>query len=60
MPATPETVALYIASRAEAGPAGDDGRRAAPLKVATLERRMAAISQAHKLAGVESPALPVP
>ena len=57
MPATPETVALYIASRAEAGPDGDDGRPTAPLKVATLERRMAAISQAHKLGGVESPAL---
>ena len=57
MPATPETVALYIASRAEAGPEGADGRPTAPLKVATLERRMAAISQAHKLAGVESPAL---
>ena len=57
MPAVPETVALYIASRAEAGPDGDDGRPTAPLKVATLERRMAAISQAHKLAGVESPAL---
>ena len=56
MPASPETVALYIASRAEAGP-DDDGRPTAPLKVATLERRMAAISQAHKLAGVESPAL---
>ena len=57
MPAAPETVSLYIASRAEAGPDGDDGRPTAPLKVATLERRMAAISQAHKLAGVESPAL---
>lgn len=57
MPAAPETVSLYIASRAEAGPAGGDGRPTAPLKVATLERRLAAISQAHKLAGVESPAL---
>ena len=57
MPATPETVALYIASRAESGPEGDDGRPTAPLKVATLERRLAAISQAHRLAGVESPAL---
>ncbi|MEM1042952.1 MAG: site-specific integrase [Bacteroidota bacterium] len=57
MPARLETVALYIASRAEAGPEDDDGRPTAPLKVATLERRMAAISQAHKLAGVESPAL---
>ena len=57
MPATPETVALYIASRAEAGPDGADGRPTAPLKVATLRRRLAAISQAHKLAGLESPAL---
>ena len=57
MPAAPKTVALYVASRAEAGPEGDDGRPTAPLKVATLERRMAAISQAHKLVGVESPAL---
>ena len=57
MPATPETVALYIASRAEAGPDDGDGRPTAPLKVATLSRRMAAISQAHKLAGLESPAL---
>ena len=57
MPASPETVSLYIASRAEAGPDDERGRPTAPLKVATLERRMAAISQAHKLAGVESPAL---
>ena len=57
MPATPETVALYIASRAETGPDDDCGRPTAPLKTATLRRRMAAISQAHKLAGVESPAL---
>ena len=57
MPATPETVSLYIASRAEAGPDAERGRPTAPLKVATLRRRLAAISQAHKLAGVESPAL---
>ena len=57
MPAAPETVSLYIASRAEAGPDDDSGRPTAPLKVATLRRRLAAISQAHKLAGVESPAL---
>ena len=56
MPATPETVSLYIASRAQAGPAGPDGRPGPPLKVATLSRRLAAISQAHKLAGLESPA----
>lgn len=57
MPASPETVSLYIASRAEAGPDDGRGRPTAPLKVATLSRRLAAISQAHKLAGVESPAL---
>ncbi|HEX9952788.1 MAG TPA: site-specific integrase [Rubricoccaceae bacterium] len=57
MPASAETVSLYIASRAEAGPADDRGRPTTPLKVATLRRRLAAISQAHKLAGVESPAL---
>jgi integrase len=57
LPAAPETVTLYIASRAEVGPDDERGRPTAPLKVATLERRLAAISQAHKLAGVESPAL---
>ena len=56
MPATPETVSLYIASRAEIGPDDERGRPTAPLKVATLERRLAAISQAHKLAGLETPA----
>ncbi len=57
MPAAPETVSLYIASRAETGPDDDAGQPTAPLKVATLRRRLAAISQAHKLAGLESPAL---
>ena len=57
MPAAPETVALYVASRAEGGPDDERGRPTAPLKVATLSRRLAAISQAHKLAGLESPAL---
>ena len=57
MPAAPETVALYIASRAQAGPDDERERPTAPLKVATLSRRLAAISQAHKLAGLESPAL---
>lgn len=45
LPAAPEAVALYIASIA------DD------YKVTTLERRLASISQAHKTAGYESPAL---
>lgn len=51
LPAEVETVALYVASRAE----GTDARPA--LKVSTLTRRLAAISQAHKTAGFESPAL---
>ncbi|WP_412070594.1 site-specific integrase [Rubrivirga sp. IMCC43871] len=56
MPATAETVALYIASRAEVGPDDAHGRPTPLLKVATLDRRLAAISQAHKMAGLESPA----
>ena len=57
MPADPETVSLYVASRAEAGPPDERGRPTAPLTVATLARRLTAVSQAHKLAGLESPAL---
>ena len=56
LPAAPETVSLYIASRATAGPLGSNGRPGAPLAVSTLTRRLAAISQAHKLAGLPSPA----
>ncbi len=43
LPATPETVALYLASRA------------AVYKVATLTRRLVAISRVHQLAGHPSP-----
>lgn len=43
LPAEPATVAAFIAEQADR------------LKVSTLERRMVAISQAHKLAGYESP-----
>ena len=50
LPATGETVTLYIADRA----APPDASK--PLAVATLERRLAAISQAHRLAGLASPA----
>jgi len=50
LPASAEAVTLYIAERA----APTDG--SPPLKVSTLERRLAAISQAHRLAGLESPA----
>lgn len=45
LPAAPEAVALYLAQRADEG-----------LKVSTLARRLASISQAHKLAGYTSPA----
>lgn len=45
MPATIDTVTLYITSCADR------------YKVTTLERRLASISQAHKTAGLESPAL---
>jgi len=44
LPATPETVAVYLASEAEAG-----------LKPSTISRRCAAIRYAHKLAGHEPP-----
>jgi site-specific recombinase XerD len=44
LPATPETVAAYLASGAEAG-----------LKPSTISRRCAAIRYAHKLAGHEPP-----
>ncbi|MBA3532882.1 MAG: integrase, partial [Ardenticatenales bacterium] len=44
LPAMPETVALYLADMAE------------QYKVSTLQRRLASISQAHKLAGHPSPA----
>ncbi|MEP0548277.1 MAG: tyrosine-type recombinase/integrase [Rhodothermales bacterium] len=50
LPATADTVTLYIVSRA--GSAADGGPG---LKVSTLTRRLAAISQAHKLAGHPSP-----
>jgi len=43
MPATPETVVAYIVERAET------------LRPQTIKKHLAAISQAHKLAGVESP-----
>jgi integrase len=46
MPATPETVALYISALAGASP---------PAAVSTVRRRLAAISQAHKAAGHPSP-----
>lgn len=45
LPALPETVAYYLA---------DESLR---LKVSTLERRLATISEAHKTAGYESPTL---
>jgi integrase len=50
LPASPETVTLYIADRASPSDGSD------PLKVSTLERRLAAISQAHRMSGLPSPA----
>jgi site-specific recombinase XerD len=44
LPAAPETVADYIAALAEMG-----------MKPATITRRLSAISQAHRMAGLESP-----
>ena len=44
LPALPETVVAYLSQRADAGK-----------KVATLELLLAAVSQAHQVAGVESP-----
>ena len=50
LPADTRTVALYVADKA----APTDGSDA--LKVSTLERRLSAISQAHRMAGLASPA----
>ncbi|MAS53160.1 MAG: integrase [Pimelobacter sp.] len=50
LPADPRTVTLYVADKA----APSDG--SAPLKVSTLERRLSAISQAHRMSGLPSPA----
>ena len=43
LPAAPETVTLYLAEAAQS------------IKVATVEKRIAALSQAHQLAGFTSP-----
>jgi integrase len=43
LPASPDTVAYYLADRSQA------------LKVSTLQRRLATISEAHRAAGHESP-----
>ena len=56
LPASAETVALYVASRAEVGPDDADGRPTAGLKVSTLERRLSAINQAHRQTGHDAPA----
>lgn len=56
LPAAPETVTLYVASRAEVGPDDEDGRPTAGLKVSTLERRLSAINGAHRQTGHVAPA----
>ena len=56
MPSSTETVALYISSRAT-GERNEDGTwYTRPLKVATLQRRLSAINQAHRTKGVSPPA----
>ena len=45
MPATAETVGLYITDMADAG-----------LKPATIDRRLATIRKAHRAAGIDAPA----
>jgi integrase len=50
LPATPETVALYITELADPCP----GEK--PRKVATITRRLTGINAAHHLAGFDSPA----
>lgn len=55
-PASTETVALYVASRATDGPNGADGAPAPGLRVSTLERRLSAINQAHRSLGLDPPA----
>lgn len=45
LPASPSTVACYVAAEADAG-----------RKVATISRRLAAIAKAHQAAGFDSPA----
>ena len=49
LPASPATVATYLSARA------DQGR-----KVATIARALASISQAHKVAGLDSPGSSAP
>ncbi len=56
LPSTNETVALYVASRAETGPDDDDGNPTPGLKPKTLERRLAAINGVHRLAEFSAPA----
>jgi integrase len=54
LPADPATVALYITNLAHPDK-GENEPAQKPHKVATIERRLVAISQAHKLAGYERP-----
>lgn len=52
MPAMPHTVAVYLADRAGNEWIDQKGKRQTPLKVASLQRRLTAISQAHCLAKI--------
>jgi integrase len=55
LPAAPTTVARYLAQLADGSYIHVPPQRRRPLKVATLTRRLASISQAHQLAGYSSP-----
>ena len=53
LPAKPTTLIEYIVSMA--GGASQDGSTSTGLRMATIDKRLAAISQAHQLAGFGSP-----
>lgn len=50
LPASPQTVRVYLTSRAKQEWVNYKGKTHPPLKVASLRRRLTAISQAHQLA----------
>lgn len=53
LPADPCTVACYLADRASQSYIDSSKNHRSPLKTSTLARRLSAISQAHKVAGVD-------
>ncbi|CUI18145.1 conserved hypothetical protein (plasmid) [Candidatus Protochlamydia naegleriophila] len=53
LPADPCTVACYLADRASQDYIDSNENQRSPLKTSTLARRLSAISQAHKVAGLD-------